>query len=151
MLNYNANEIEFQIMRIYVKDISLEAPNIPQIFHKDWNSKLEFSINTSFCQLSEGVFEVVLNVTVTCHLDKDIAFLCEIKQAGIFSINKNKIDDLQITHFLSTYCPNMLFPYASECINNLVARASFPLIHLLPIDFYEIFNKNLQKDLKNTY
>ncbi|MXP51459.1 protein-export chaperone SecB [Pantoea sp. SoEX] len=143
MLNYNVNEIKFQIQRIYVKDISFETPNTPQVFNKDWDSNLTLNIHTKHSQLSIKIFEVVLSLTVTSYLNEEIAFLCEVKQAGIFNIYS--INKLYLEHFLSTYCPNILFPYASECINNLIIRGSFPQINLAPINFDKIFNEQCQK------
>ncbi|PPI88034.1 protein-export chaperone SecB [Candidatus Pantoea edessiphila] len=141
MLDYKFDEMRFHIQRIYIKDISFEAPNTPQIFQKDWNSKLELNIDTFSNQLSNEIFEVVLRLTVTANIDKDIAFLCEVKQAGIFNIID--IPDLYKTHFLRVYCPNILFPYGSECISNLVTRGTFPQTHLTPINFDELLKNKI--------
>ncbi|PPI88710.1 protein-export chaperone SecB [Candidatus Pantoea edessiphila] len=146
MSNYNINEIKFQINRIYVKDISFEAANTPKIFHKDWNSNFKLDVYTSSYQLSSKLFEVVLGLTVTASMDKDIAFICEVKQAGIF--NTNSIHDSQIIYFLGVYCPTILFPYGSECISNLVTRGTFPQINLAPINFDDLFHKQSKGTLK---
>ncbi|PPI86908.1 protein-export chaperone SecB [Candidatus Pantoea edessiphila] len=143
MSEYNIDEITFQIQRIYIKDISFEAPNTPQIFQKDWNSNLKLDIDNSSYQLSNELFEVVLSVTVIADIDKITAFICEVKQAGIFNIIG--IQDLRLMHCLGVYCPNILFPYASECINNLIARGTFPQINLVPINFDKLFTTKLQQ------
>lgn len=53
---------------------------------------------------------MVLRVTVTAALGEETAFLCEVQQGGIFSIDG--IEGTQMAHCLGAYCPNILFPYA---------------------------------------
>ncbi|WP_376780849.1 protein-export chaperone SecB, partial [Mixta calida] len=118
MSEQNTSEMSFQIQRIYTKDISFEAPNAPQVFQKEWEPEVKLDLDTASSQLAEGVFEVVLRVTVTASVGTDTAFLCEVQQAGIFTISG--IEGTQMAHCLGAYCPNILFPYARECITSLV-------------------------------
>ncbi len=69
MSEQNSTEMTFQIQRIYTKDISFEAPNAPQVFQKDWQPEVKLDLDTASTQLAEGVYEVVLRVTVTAALD----------------------------------------------------------------------------------
>ena len=64
MSEQNSTEMTFQIQRIYTKDISFEAPNAPQVFQKDWQPEVKLDLDTASSQLAEGVYEVVLRVTV---------------------------------------------------------------------------------------
>ncbi|UDG81539.1 Protein-export protein SecB [Candidatus Profftia lariciata] len=131
-----------QIQRIYTKDISFEAPNAPNIFQQEWKPTVKLTLNTLSNQLIKNVFEVILQLNVTVYLDKTIAFLCEIQQAGIFNIYG--IQETQMTYCLGSYCPNILFPYARECITNLVNRSTFPQLTLAPINFDLLFNNAIQ-------
>ena len=112
MSEQNNAEMAFQIQRIYTKDVSFEAPNAPQVFQKDWQPEVKLDLDTASNQLAEGVYEVVLRVTVTATLGEEPAFLCETQQAGIFSIEG--IEGTQMANCLGAYCPNILFPYARE-------------------------------------
>ncbi|MDF7679415.1 protein-export chaperone SecB [Enterobacteriaceae bacterium ESL0689] len=143
MSEQNSSEMTFQIQRIYTRDISFESPNAPQIFQQEWQPEVKLDLDTASSQLAEGVFEVVLRVTVTANLGEDTAFLCEVQQAGIFSITG--IDDNQMAHCLGAYCPNILFPYARECITNLVSRGTFPQLNLAPVNFDALFMNYLQQ------
>jgi preprotein translocase subunit SecB len=86
---------------------------------------------------------VVLRVTVTATVGEDTAFLCEVQQAGIFSVAG--IDGNQMAHCLGAYCPNILFPYARECITSLVSRGTFPQLNLAPVNFDALFMNYLQQ------
>ena len=134
---------QFNIQRIFTKDISFESPNAPAIFTKEWKPEIKLDIDTSTNKLDESVFEVVLSVTVTASLGEETAFLCEVQQAGIFAIGE--MPDQNKAHMLGSYCPNLLFPYARETISNLVNRGTFPPLSLAPVNFDAIFAAYMQK------
>ncbi|BDH44021.1 protein-export protein SecB [Salmonella enterica subsp. enterica serovar Choleraesuis] len=143
MSEQNNTEMNFQIQRIYTKDISFEAPNAPAVFQKEWQPEVKLDLDTASTQLADGVFEVVLRVTVTATMEEETAFLCEVQQAGIFTIGG--IEGTQMAHCLGAYCPNILFPYARECITNLVSRGTFPQLNLAPVNFDALFMSYLQQ------
>jgi len=127
----------FQLQRIYVKDISFEAPLGAAAFTKEWAPAVNQDINTKTTQLDENNFEVVLTLTVTVKLAEETAFLIEVQQAGIFTIAG--FDQAQMAPLLGSSCPNILFPYAREAIDNMCARGSFPTLMLPPINFDALF------------
>ncbi|GEA10182.1 protein-export chaperone SecB [Alteromonas sp. KUL49] len=134
---------QFNVQRIFTKDISFESPNAPAIFTKEWKPEIKLDIDTSTNKLDENVFEVVLSVTVTAMLGEETAFLCEVQQAGIFAIGE--MPDQNKAHTLGSFCPNMLFPYAREAISSLVNRGTFPPLNLAPVNFDAIFAAYVQK------
>lgn len=143
MLEQSHKGMVFQIQRIYTKDISFEIPGAPSIFQKEWQPKVKLDLDTSSIKLTKHIYEVILHITVTASIVEEIAFLCEVQQAGIFSIEG--IEESQITHCLGAYCPNILFPYARECIANSVSRGTFPQLNLAPVNFDALFIDYLQQ------
>ncbi|OOF36689.1 protein-export chaperone SecB [Rodentibacter heidelbergensis] len=140
-----------QIQRIYVKDVSFEAPNLPHIFQQEWKPKLGFDLSTETVQLGDDLYEVTLNITVETTMEDsgDLAFLCEVKQAGVFTISG--LEDVQMAHCLTSQCPNMLFPYARELVASLVNRGTFPALNLSPVNFDALFIEymNRQQEAEN--
>ena len=134
---------EFNIQRVYVKDISFECPNSPEIFKKEWAPEVSMDIDTQSKKLEEGVFEVTLSLTATAKIGEEVAFLCEVKQAGIFSVSQ--LEGTQLAHCLNAFCPNILFPYAREAVSNLVTRGTFPQLNLAPVNFDALFQQAMQK------
>ncbi|MBF0256950.1 MAG: protein-export chaperone SecB, partial [Gammaproteobacteria bacterium] len=118
------NNKQFELQRIYLKDLSFETPNSPQIFLQEWKPKIDLQLGTEAHRLDEGVFEVVLKVTVTNSVADKTAFLAEVQQAGIFILRG--FSDPEMAQMLGSYCPNVLFPYAREAISDLVTKGSFP-------------------------
>ncbi|MCW8409704.1 protein-export chaperone SecB [Legionella sp. PATHC035] len=142
----NQNETQFMIQRIYTKDLSFETPNTPAVFQQQWEPELNLELNTANTKLEEGVFEVVLTVTATVTNNKTTAFLVEVKQAGIFTIQGAPAN--QLDHLLNSFCPNILFPYAREAITSQVIRGSFPQLVLAPINFDALYMQQLAEKQK---
>mgnify|MGYP000017604335 FL=1 len=128
---------EFHIQRVYTKDVSFETPNSPVIFQKDWEPDVKLDLDTRSNKLEEGLFEVVLSLTVTATIGEETAFLAEVQQAGIFTIAG--VEGQQLAHSIGSYCPNILFPYARQVIAGLVAGGTFPQLNLAPVNFDALF------------
>lgn len=143
MLEQHSTEFAFQIQRIYTKDISFEVPEAPQIFQQEWRPKVKLDLDTVSSKLADDIYEVALRVTVTASIGEGTAFLCEVQQAGIFSISG--IEGTQLAHCLGVYCPNILFQYARECTTSLASRGSFPQVNLAPVNFDVLFMRYLQQ------
>ena len=139
-------QLQFSVQRIYVKDISFEAPNSPAVFQQPFKPKVGLDLNTSSQQVGEGLFEVVVKVTaqVTHSEEGTTSFLAEIEQAGLFKIAG--IEGAQLDHTLGAFCPNVLFPYARECIDNLVNRGGFPPLMLAPVNFEAIYAQKKKRE-----
>jgi preprotein translocase subunit SecB len=141
-------QVVFGIEKIYVKDLSLEIPNAPQIFLEQGAPAINVEFHTKAEQLGEGVYEAVLVVTVTSKLaegDKTV-FLVEAAQAGIFRISNVPQEDIE--PLLGIACPNILYPYAREAVSDMVTRAGFPPVVLQPMNFEAIYQhqKQMQAD-----
>lgn len=127
----------FSIEKIYVKDISLEVPNAPQVFLEQAQPEIDMQIASEGKQIDDGYFEVTLTVTVTAKLPEKTVFLAEVAQAGIFQIQNVPVED--IDPILGVACPNILFPYARETVSSVVGRAGFPPVLLAPINFEALY------------
>ena len=112
---------------------------------KKWKPKLGFDLSTEAVQVGEDLYEVTLNINVETTMEDsgDVAFICEVKQAGVFTISG--LEDVQMAHCLTSQCPNMLFPYARELISNLVNRGTFPALNLSPVNFDALFIDYMNK------
>ena len=127
----------FQIEKLYVKDLSLEVPNAPQVFTQTENPQLEIAVRHEAAQFADSLFEVTLTVTVTARAGEKTVFHAEAAQAGIFTVRGIPQQDLE--PLLGIGCPTVLFPYAREVISDLVTRAGFPAVVLQPISFEQLY------------
>ena len=136
-----SKEPGFRIQRIYLKDLSLEQPNAPQILLVVSEPQVEVEVDISVVPLSEGIFEVALSSTVTAKVDAKVLFLVEAKQAGIFEFSNIPVE--QIDPMLGIACPTILYPYLRSNIADIISRAGFQPIHLNEINFHGMYEHRL--------
>lgn len=131
----------FQIQRVYLKDLSLEQPNSPEIFLEQDAPAIEVAVDVGAQPLAEGIFESTVTITVTAKIKDKIAFLVEGKQAGIFEVRN--IPDEQLDPILGIGCPNVIYPYLRANIADVITRAGFPPVHLSEINFEVVYQQRL--------
>jgi preprotein translocase subunit SecB len=138
------NEPQFGIEKIYLKDLSLEVPNAPQIFLERENPEIEINVHNGASPLDEaGLYEAVLTVTVTAKLKEKTVFLVEVAQAGIFQIRN--VPAAELDAVLGVLCPNTLLPYAREAVAGLMARAGFPPVLLQHMNFEGAYHERMRQ------
>jgi preprotein translocase subunit SecB len=133
----------FGIEKIYVKDLSLEIPNAPQVFMQREAPQVSIELGNNTTMLEEGVFEVVITVTVTSKIEDKTMFLVEVAQAGIFQVRNVPAESLEM--IAAVTCPNILFPYARQTVSDIVTRAGFPPVLLNPINFEALYAQQKQQ------
>lgn len=137
----NAAQQQFAVQKIYLKDVSFETPNSPDIFNDQAQPEIGLQLNSKVKQLEAGLFEVVLEITVTARQGEKTGFLVEVQQAGIFVISG--FDEDQAKSLIGSYCPNTLFPFAREAVSDLVTKGGFPPLLLAPINFDALYDQQL--------
>lgn len=138
-----AAERQFAIQRIYVKDLSFEAPGVPAAFSQEWKPEVNVNLNTATQDLGNDHVEQVLTITVTAKQDDKTLYLAEVHQAAIFFIKG--IPQEELGPLLGVYCPNILFPYARETLSDLITRGSFPQFVLAPVNFEALYTQQLKQ------
>ena len=136
------NSPVFQIQRIYLKDLSLEQPNSPQILLEQAQPQVDINLGMSAEPVAEGLFEVCVSATVTTKVAERTLFLVEAKQAGIFEI-RNLPDD-QLQGVIGIVCPQMVYPYLRAIVSDVCTRAGFPPILLTEVNFQAMFEAQQQ-------
>jgi len=139
----NDQQAQFTIQKIYVKDVSFEVPNAPQVFNEQGQPQLELNLNQKVGRVSDGLYEVVLHVTLTCKLAEKTVYLAEVQQAGLFALAN--FDERTLDMMLGTYCPNVLFPYVRQNLGELVSNGGFPPFYLQPINFEALYAEGLRR------
>ena len=132
----------FQIEKVYVKDVSLEIPNAPNVFLEQAQPQLEVRIDTAAQAFADGYYEVTVSATVTARAGERTVFLVEASQAGIFAVRNVPAQELD--PLLGIACPTVIFPYLRETISDLVVRGGFPPVLLAPLSFEALYLQRLQ-------
>jgi len=133
----------FSIEKIYLKDLSVEVPNAPEVFLEKEAPSMEVNINSAARTVQEAMFEVVLSVTITARIKEKAVFLVEVAQAGVFQIRNVPQEDMG--PLLGIACPNTLFPYVRETISTVTSRAGFQPVLLAPMSFENIYQQQVEQ------
>ncbi|AOA59233.1 protein-export chaperone SecB [Acinetobacter larvae] len=135
-------QAQLALERIYAKDISFEVPSAA-VFTKEWQPELNINLSSAAEKIDDTHFEVSLKVVVQANNAGETAFIVDVTQAGIFLIDA--IEEDRLPYVLGAYCPNILFPFLREAVNDVVVKGSFPQLLLTPINFDAEFEANLQR------
>lgn len=144
----NTQGAQVQLMKIYVKDASLQIPSGVKAFQLEWNPELNVEINTQSKPLAEqNIHEVALKIKCTVKCKNEVAFVTEVDQAGLFMVNG--LDESALRHALGAFCPNILYPFLREAIGDMVLRAGFPQLNLAPINFDVLYQQQMAQQSQN--
>ncbi|MCB1801518.1 MAG: protein-export chaperone SecB [Gammaproteobacteria bacterium] len=138
-----AQERQFGIQRIYIKDISFESPNAPNIFTQNWTPQINVGLATEVTDVGNGSKELALKVTVNAKHEGKTVFLVEVVQAGVFTVQG--FSDEETDQVMRIGAANVIFPYARETVSDLVARGSFPQFMLQPVNFEALYAQQQQQ------
>jgi preprotein translocase subunit SecB len=133
----------FNIQRMYLKDLSLEQPNSPQILLEQGQPQVDINLQMGADQVADGVYEITVTATVTAKVKDKTLFLVEAKQAGIFEIRNVPQDQLQ--GIVSIVCPQMVYPYLRAIVSDVCTRGGFPPILLTEVNFQAMFEAQQQQ------
>lgn len=143
-LNEQSKEAQFSIQKVYLKDLSFETPNSPDIFKAEWKPVVDMHVTNEATPLGDNLYEVVLSITLTVKTGNKTAYLAEVNQAGIFFID-NLPEDI-IGRMLATACANILFPFVRETVSDVVTRGGFPQLLLAPVNFDALYVQRQQAE-----
>jgi preprotein translocase subunit SecB len=129
----------FQIQRVYLKDISLEQPNSPEILLNQAQPSVEIQLGVATSPVAEGIFEVTVTATVHTKIEDKTVFMVEAKQAGIFELRN--IDADQLGTILGIACPQIIYPYLRGNVADLIQRGGFPPVHMAEINFQAMYQQ----------
>lgn len=127
------------LMLVYLRDVSFEAPKVPGVLFGHKQPQLEFDVTNTYSLCTEAseklgeVYSVMLHVTVRAMGGDQTLFLIEVQQGGLFEVTGHSEEERDF--ILRTQAAEMLYPHTRELVGSLVNRAGFPRLLLKPIDF----------------
>lgn len=121
----------------YVKDLSVENPNAPDVYQWEGQPQIDVQFNIGSYKVSDEVHEVELKIEVSAKADQGVAFAIELLYCGLFGLRN--VNDEQAHPFLFAEAPRLLFPFARAIISDAVRDAGFQPLMLEPIDFTALY------------
>lgn len=141
-------EVVFTLEKIYLRDVSYEAPGAPGVFLQQESPQVGVQLGIEHAPLDtqQGFHEVVLSVTVTARQQDKTVFLVEVQQAGIFRIQG--LDGEALARTLEVSCPYALLPFLRETVAELVTKGGFPQLLINPVNFDALYEHKRQAQQK---
>ena len=133
----------FAVEKLYVKDLSFEVPNAPQVFNEPGQPDLQMKLSQKVQRLNDSAYEVSLGITMTCTVNGKTAYLAEVEQAGVFMLAG--FEEHILDAMLGIQCPNILYPYATAAVSQLITSGGFPPFPLQPINFEGLYGETLRQ------
>jgi protein-export chaperone SecB len=138
--NLNLNQPVFQIQRIYLKDLSLEQPNSPQILLEQAQPQVEINLNLGAEPVADGIYEVAVTATVTTKVG-DKVLLPRRGQAGRHLRDPQHPDE-QLQPIIGIACPGIVYPYLRAIVSDVCTRAGFPPVTLSEVNFQAMYERS---------
>lgn len=140
---------EFRMQKMYIKDLSFENPNAPEVFTIQQKSEpaVEVNLQLNNKKINNDHWEVILEVTakVSSKEDDKVMFILEIEHAAVFML-KN-IPEEHMGTLLGVDCPTLLFPYTRQIVSQVSVDGGFVPFLMEPVNFMALY-QNAQKKEK---
>ena len=128
----------------YIKDLSFEAPNTPNVFPLLQNEMPNIPISIDLNASQQGNnFEVVLKIRAEATVQDTLAYIAEVAYAGLFQVN---VPEDFLSAVLLIDCPLILFPYLRKIISDVTADGGFAPLMLAPVDFAALYQQKMQEE-----
>ncbi len=139
----------FRLQKMYIKDLSFENPNAPEIFFlQQPGPKVDMNLGLKHKKIDNDNWEVTLsiNATITDTATEKTFFVLEIEHCGVFLI-KN-IPEQHLAGVLNVDCPTLLFPFTRQVVSQLSLDGGFMPFQMEPINFLGLFQNKMAQQKK---
>ncbi|NWF35570.1 protein-export chaperone SecB [Mariprofundus sp. KV] len=135
----------FSVQKIYVKDLSFENPNAPEMFAAPASQpKIEMNLGLENRQIDDEHWEVSLKISAVARDSESakVLFDVEVEHAGLFYLKNIPAEHLEM--ILGIDCPTVIFPYARQMISTMTVDGGFMPLLLEPVNFGAAFANSKQ-------
>ena len=134
---------KFNIISQFLKDISFESPNVPELFFKQdaGQAKIEINLDINIKGAENNLFMVDLITKVHSKLDADnkTIFMIDATYTGMVQYEEKDEEVKKRTLLIDV--PTLLFPSVRALVTRLTAESGFPAFVMQPVDFADLYEQ----------
>ena len=134
---------KFNIISQFLKDISFESPNVPELFFKQENgqAKVEINIDINIKGSENNLYMVDLVTRVHSKLDQGdkTIFLIESTYTGMVQYDEKDEEAKRKTLLIDV--PTLLFPAVRALVTRLTSESGFQPLTLQMVDFEALYEQ----------
>jgi preprotein translocase subunit SecB len=135
-------EKNVSLQTIYIKDLSFENPNAPEILlETPGQPDVEITVNVGARLVSEDQYEVMLNLGAKATAKDKSLFLVDLTYAGIVSCPETPA--AEVNPLIMIEAPRLLFPFARAIVSDVTRDGGFKPLNIQPVDFVAVYQHNL--------
>jgi preprotein translocase subunit SecB len=142
----NAPRPQFRMQKMYIKDLSFENPNSPEVFTTmKGDPAVEVNLQLNNKQIDADHWEVALEITakVSSKEDSKVLFILEVEHAAVFMLKD--IPQEHISMLLGVDCPTLLFPFTRQVVSQVSIDGGFVPFLMEPVNFMALFQNAKKK------
>lgn len=143
----NTPRPEFRMQKMYIKDLSFENPNAPQIFtaQQKMDPAVEVNLQLNNKQIDDDYWEVALQITakVSAKEENKVLFIMEIEHAAVFLLRN--IPKEHVPMLLGVDCPTLLFPFTRQIVSQVSVDGGYIPFLMEPVNFMALYQNALKK------
>lgn len=136
---------KFNIISQFLKDISFESPNVPELFFKQDNgqAKIEINIDINIKGSENNLYMVDLVTRVHSKLDKDNKSIFMIESTYTGMVQYEEQDEETKRRTLLIDVPTILFPSVRALVTRLTSESGFQPLTLQMVDFEALYEQRM--------
>lgn len=147
----NARNLPVTIHAQYVRDLSFENPNAPQVLKPSaGRPEMDMSINIGMRDVKDeelpGMYEVSLRIRAAAKRGETTAFIIEVDYAASVTVGGG-VDENTMHPLLMIEIPRLIFPFARQIIADLSQQGGFPAVMIAPVDFQALYVQRFAADM----
>jgi len=136
---------KFNIISQFLKDISFESPNVPELLFKQESdpAKVELNIDMNVKGSENNLYMVDLVTRVHSKLDKSDKTIFMIESTYTGMVQYEEQDEEKKRRTLLIDVPAVLFPSVRALVTRLTAESGFMPMALQPVDFEALYEQRM--------
>ena len=140
---------KFNLISQFLKDISFESPNVPELFFKQESdkAKLEIAVDLQVKGAEGGLYmtDVILRLSSKMEESERTIFMIECTYTGLAQLDKDAAEE-DVKRITLIDVPTLVFPSVRALVVRLTAESGFPPFAMQPVDFQALYEeKNAKK------
>lgn len=148
----NAPRPEFRMQKMFIKDLSFENPNAPEVYITPQKSepKVELNLNLNHKSVDKDHYEVTLQIyaKVATKDDEKTLFILEIEHAAVFLMRNIPPEHVEMV--LGVDCPTLLFPFTRQIVSQITVDGGFSPFLMEPVNFMALYqNAKAKREANN--
>lgn len=135
---------KFNLISQFLKDLSFESPNVPELFFKQEGNeaKLEIAFDLQVKGAEGGLYmtDIIMKLNSSLKEGDKTIFMIECTYTGLAQLDKDASEE-DVKRATLIDVPTLVFPNIRALVVRLTAESGFPPFAMQPVDFQKLYEE----------